>query len=126
MPSKRSHLLVASQLDRKLTVLRRGAAPFRNAVSGGWIHALRQALGLSAAALAVANREVRSAYSPIVIAGVMRLIDFGLISLSGVALSLYWTAAVGDSWHCLFLTFGIAAAAVSTTSCNSGCCDCHG
>ena len=42
--------------------------------------------GLSAAALAVANREVRSAYSPIVIAGVMRLIDFGLISLSGVAL----------------------------------------
>jgi hypothetical protein len=44
--------------------------------------------GLSAAALAVANREVRSAYSPIVIAGVMRLIDFGLISLSGVALSL--------------------------------------
>ena len=68
--------------------------------------------GLSAAALAVANREVRSAYSPIVIAGVMRLIDFGLISLSGVALSLYWTAAVGDSWRCLFLTFGIAAAAV--------------
>jgi FlaA1/EpsC-like NDP-sugar epimerase len=42
----------------------------------------------------------------------MRLIDFGLISLSGVALSLYWTAAVGDSWRCLFLTFGIAAAAV--------------
>ena len=68
--------------------------------------------GLSAAALAVANREVRSAYSPIVIAGVMRLIDFGLISLSGVALSLYWTAAVGDAWRCLFLTFGIAAAAV--------------
>jgi predicted DNA-binding mobile mystery protein A len=51
MPSKRSHLLAASQLDRKLTVLRDGAASFRNAVSGGWIHALRQALGLSAAAL---------------------------------------------------------------------------
>ena len=68
--------------------------------------------GLSATALAVANREVRSAYSPIVITGVMRLIDFGLISLSGVALSLYWTAAVGDSWRCLFLAFGIAAAAV--------------
>ena len=51
MPPKRSHLLAASQLDRKLTVLRDGADPFRNAVGGGWIHALRQALGLSAAAL---------------------------------------------------------------------------
>ena len=51
MPPKRSHLLAASQLDRKLIVLRDGADPFRNAVGGGWIHALRQALGLSAAAL---------------------------------------------------------------------------
>jgi len=46
-----NHLLAATQLDRKLTVLRDGAAPFRSAVSGSWIHALRQALGLSAAAL---------------------------------------------------------------------------
>jgi predicted DNA-binding mobile mystery protein A len=51
MPSKRNHLLSATQLDRKLTVLRDTAAPFRNAVAGGWIRALRQALGLSAAAL---------------------------------------------------------------------------
>ena len=40
---------------------------------------------LSSAALAVADRKVRSAYSPIVIAGVVRLIDFALISLSGMA-----------------------------------------
>jgi predicted DNA-binding mobile mystery protein A len=51
MQSKRNHLLAATQLDRKLTVLRDGAVPFRNAVGTGWIRTLRQALGLSAAAL---------------------------------------------------------------------------
>jgi predicted DNA-binding mobile mystery protein A len=51
MPSKHNHLLAATQLDRKLTVLRGGAVTFRNAVGSGWIRALRQALGLSSAAL---------------------------------------------------------------------------
>jgi predicted DNA-binding mobile mystery protein A len=51
MPSKRNYLLAATQLDRKLAVVRDAAAPLRNAVAGGWIRALRQALGLSAAAL---------------------------------------------------------------------------
>ena len=51
MPSKRNYLLAATQLDRKLTVIRTAATPLRNAVAGGWIRALRQALGLSAAAL---------------------------------------------------------------------------
>ena len=51
MPSKPSHLLAATQLDRKLTVVREAAASFRNAVASGWIRALRQALGLSTAAL---------------------------------------------------------------------------
>ena len=51
MPSIRNHLLAAAQLDRKLAVLRGAAPSFRNAVVGGWIRSLRQALGLSAAAL---------------------------------------------------------------------------
>lgn len=51
MPSKRNYLLSATQLDRKLTLVRNAAPPFRNAVASGWIRALRRALGLSAAAL---------------------------------------------------------------------------
>lgn len=51
MPSKRNYLLAATQLDRKLTVVREAAVPFRNAVASSWIRALRQALGLSTAAL---------------------------------------------------------------------------
>jgi predicted DNA-binding mobile mystery protein A len=51
MPTKHNYLLAAKQLDRKLTVLRDGAVLFRNAVGSGWIRALRQGLGLSAAAL---------------------------------------------------------------------------
>jgi predicted DNA-binding mobile mystery protein A len=51
MLAKRNYLLPATQLDRKLTVIRDAAAPFRNAISGSWIRALRQALGLSAAGL---------------------------------------------------------------------------
>lgn len=51
MPTKRNHLLAANQMDRKLAVLRDGAVLFRSAVAGSWIRALRQALGLSTAAL---------------------------------------------------------------------------
>ena len=43
---------------------------------------------LSSAALSVADRKVQPADPPIVIAGVLRLIDFVLISLSGSALYL--------------------------------------
>jgi Undecaprenyl-phosphate glucose phosphotransferase len=43
---------------------------------------------LSAAALEVTNQKVRPAYSPIVIAGVVRLIDFVLIATVGIALYL--------------------------------------
>jgi hypothetical protein len=69
---------------------------------------------LSSAALAVADRKVQSAYSPIVIAGVLRLIDFVLISFSGLALYFeYGTAAVGGSWHYPILALSIAAATVA-------------
>ena len=43
---------------------------------------------LSQAALNVTNQKVRPAYSPIVIAGVVRVIDFMLLSLVGVGLYL--------------------------------------
>jgi hypothetical protein len=69
---------------------------------------------LSSAAVAVADRKVQSAYSPIVIAGVLRLIDFVLISFSGLALYFeYGTAAVGGSWHYPILALSIAAATVA-------------
>ncbi len=41
---------------------------------------------LSPAALAVTNQKVSRAYSPIVIAGAVRVLDFVMLSLIGVAL----------------------------------------
>ena len=68
---------------------------------------------LSSPALAAADRKVQSAYSPIVIAGVLRLIDFVLLSFIGLALYFgYGTAAVGDWWRYPILALSIAAAAV--------------
>ncbi len=43
---------------------------------------------MSLAALAVANRKVRTAYSPIVIAGVVRVADFVLLSFLGITIYL--------------------------------------
>jgi Undecaprenyl-phosphate glucose phosphotransferase len=45
---------------------------------------------LSPAALAVTNQKVRGAYSPIVIAGVVRVVDFVLLSLVGVGIYLWY------------------------------------
>ena len=69
---------------------------------------------LSSAALAVADRKVQSAYSPIVIAGVLRLIDFVLISFIGLALYFeYGTVAIRDSWRYPILALSIATAIVA-------------
>jgi predicted DNA-binding mobile mystery protein A len=47
-----SHLLTATQLDRKLPSLRESAARLRTARPiGGWIRAIRRALGMSTSAL---------------------------------------------------------------------------
>lgn len=51
MATKATHLLAATQIDRKLKPLRPVADSLRRSGAGGWIRALRQALGLSAAAL---------------------------------------------------------------------------
>ena len=68
---------------------------------------------LSQAALAVANQKVRGAYSPIVIAGVVRVADFVLLSLLGVALYFgYVVSLSGFHWEYLAAIFGITATTV--------------
>ena len=49
-------------------------------------HPVERRLRLSQAALAVVDQKVRRAYSPIVIAGAVRVADFVLLSLVGIAI----------------------------------------
>src|SRR5437588_4991594 len=68
---------------------------------------------LSQAALAVTNQKVRRAYSPIVIAGAVRVADFVLLSLVGIALYLGYVAALsGFHWEYVAAIFGMTVAAV--------------
>ena len=68
---------------------------------------------LSSVALAVAERQVSSAYSPVVIAGVVRAIDFALISITGLTLYFgYDLPVAGSAWPYFIFTFGIAITSV--------------
>jgi Undecaprenyl-phosphate glucose phosphotransferase len=68
---------------------------------------------LSQAALAVANQKVRPAYSPIVIAGVVRIIDFALLSLVGIALYVgYVVRLAGFHWEYVAAILAMTAVAV--------------
>jgi Undecaprenyl-phosphate glucose phosphotransferase len=68
---------------------------------------------LSQAALAVTNQKVRPAYSPIVIAGAVRVVDFMLLSLVGIALYLgYVVRVAGFRWEYIAAILGMTAAAV--------------
>src|ERR1700676_2638388 len=68
---------------------------------------------LSQAALAVANQKVRRARSPIVIAGAVRIADFVLLSLVGVAFYLgYGVPIYGFRWEYVAAIFGMTATAV--------------
>jgi Undecaprenyl-phosphate glucose phosphotransferase len=68
---------------------------------------------LSPAALAVTNQKVRRAFSPVVIGGVVRLIDFALIAICGLAVYFgYVVRSSGFAWPYIFAVFGIALAAV--------------
>jgi Undecaprenyl-phosphate glucose phosphotransferase len=68
---------------------------------------------LSPAALAVANQKVRGAYSPIVIAGAVRVADFILLSLIGIALYFgYVSRLAGFRWEYVAAIFAMAATAV--------------
>jgi Undecaprenyl-phosphate glucose phosphotransferase len=68
---------------------------------------------LTPAALAVSNQKVGRAYSPIVIAGAVRAIDFAMLSAIGVALYFGYVVPIsGFYWGFLAAIFGIAATAV--------------
>src|SRR5450755_471366 len=68
---------------------------------------------LTHAALAVANQKVRRPYSPIVIAGAVRIADFVLVGLAGVALYLGYVVPLSDfHWEYVGAIFGMTATAV--------------
>jgi Undecaprenyl-phosphate glucose phosphotransferase len=68
---------------------------------------------LSQAALAVTNQKVQRAYSPIVIAGAVRLADFFLLSLVGIAIYFGYVAPLnGFQWEYVAAIFGMTVAAV--------------
>ena len=68
---------------------------------------------LSQAALAVTSQKVGRAYSPVVIAGAVRVADFVLLSLIGVALYLgYMVPLTGFHWEYIAAILGMTAAAV--------------
>ncbi|KIZ37863.1 MULTISPECIES: undecaprenyl-phosphate glucose phosphotransferase [Rhodopseudomonas] len=68
---------------------------------------------LSPAALAVTNQKVRSAYSPIVIGGLVRLADAVLIALIGVSVYLAYVARnEGFNWNYIAAIFGMTATAL--------------
>lgn len=68
---------------------------------------------LSPAALAIANRKVRSAVSPIVIEGAVRIADFALLVGIGLVIYLVYVARLdGFGWRYPAAITAIAAAAV--------------
>src|SRR5258708_8430814 len=68
---------------------------------------------LPQAALAVANQKVRNAYSPIVIAGAVRVADFVVVSVVGVALYFGYVVPIsGFHWEYVGAICGMTATAV--------------
>src|SRR6478752_10822734 len=68
---------------------------------------------LTPTAIAISNQKVGRAYSPIVIAGVVRVIDFAMLSAIGIALYFgYVVPLSGFHWEFLAAIFGMAATAV--------------
>src|SRR3979411_3312593 len=75
--------------------------------------ATERRLRLSLAALTVTHQKVRKAYSPIVIAGAVRIADFVLVNLVGIALYLgYVVPLSGFHWEYIAAIFGMTATAV--------------
>ena len=68
---------------------------------------------LTPMALSVVSEKVRAAYSPIVITGLVRLSDFLLISLTGIALYLGYVVRIdGFSWSYILAIIAVAGTAV--------------
>src|SRR5260221_9295253 len=67
---------------------------------------------LTPAALEVANQKVRAAYSPIVITGAVRIADFVVLSVVGIALYLAYVARLdGFAWEYITAIVAMAATA---------------
>jgi Undecaprenyl-phosphate glucose phosphotransferase len=74
---------------------------------------IERRLRLSPAALSVTSQKVKRAYSPIVIAGVVRLFDFAMLSVIGIALYFgYVVRLKGFHWEFVAAIFGMTATAV--------------
>lgn len=96
----------------------------RTALSGSAASAVFEALSgsprtpksapvLSQAALDAAGRYVPPAYSPIVLAGAVRMIEFALISLVGLSVYLFYVVPVdGFEWYYAAAIGGIAVLAM--------------
>src|ERR1700761_2060353 len=68
---------------------------------------------LSQAALTVCHQKVRPAYSPIVIAGIVRLIDFAMLSLVGIVIYFAYVAPLsGFRWEYIAAVLSITVTAV--------------
>ncbi|MDB5567601.1 MAG: undecaprenyl-phosphate glucose phosphotransferase [Tardiphaga sp.] len=68
---------------------------------------------LTPAAQEVANQKVRTAYSPIVITGAVRIVDFVVLSVVGTALYLAYVARLdGFAWEYITAIVAMAATAV--------------
>ncbi len=68
---------------------------------------------LSPAALKVAAQTVTTAYSPIVLAGVVRMIEFALTALVGLAVYLAYVVPLdGFEWHYVSAILGVAVLAM--------------
>jgi FlaA1/EpsC-like NDP-sugar epimerase len=68
---------------------------------------------LTPVALSVVNEKVHAAYAPVVITGLVRLSDFLLISLTGIAIYLGYVVPMdGFAWSYVFAIIAVAFSAV--------------
>jgi Undecaprenyl-phosphate glucose phosphotransferase len=73
----------------------------------------RRAKALSPAALNAASQPIPTAYSPIVLAGVVRLIEFALVIMVGTAVYFGYVVPMdGVEWYYFGAIFGVAALAM--------------
>ncbi|MET0443279.1 MAG: exopolysaccharide biosynthesis polyprenyl glycosylphosphotransferase, partial [Pseudorhodoplanes sp.] len=68
---------------------------------------------LTPEALAIVSQKVRRAYSPVIITGIVRAVDFVLLSVIGIALYIAYSARIdGFLWEYVAAIVAMAAAAV--------------
>jgi Undecaprenyl-phosphate glucose phosphotransferase len=89
------------------------AASAAAAAQSGPMPRIERRRRLTPVALSVVNEKVRAAYSPVVITGLVRLADFLMISVVGIALYLGYVARMdGFSWPYVLAIVAVAGSAV--------------